>query len=122
LQSADSSLQTSLFSSSRSFHQQNFRKIGHTKGDPWYDEVAEKSATKSFDVLPTKAIMADSPRNISLFCYILGVSLNPFSVQVQDDDTVDGLKRTILKALPNTFAQIDFAQLTVWKVCRVSIH
>jgi hypothetical protein len=72
---------------------------------------------KQTNVLTTKAIMADSPRKIRLFCYILGVSVDPFSVQIQDDDTVDDLKLAIVKAKPIAFAQVDFDQLTVWKAC-----
>jgi Crinkler effector protein N-terminal domain len=67
---------------------------------------------------------ADSPptpvespiRIIKLFCWILGVSNAAFSVKIKDNETVDDLKKAIVKENPVTFAAIDAYQLTLWNV------
>jgi hypothetical protein len=58
----------------------------------------------------------DPPRPLTLFCWILGVSDHPFSVDIEDTRTVDHLKKAILKEKPAAFANVDPDQLTVWKV------
>jgi hypothetical protein len=57
------------------------------------------------------------PRPLTLFCWILGVSDHPFSVDIEDTRTVDHLKKAILKEKPTAFANVDPDQLTLWKVC-----
>jgi hypothetical protein len=63
----------------------------------------------------------DSPRPITLFCWILGVSDRPFSVTIEDNRTVDDLKKAIVKEKPNAFTNVDPDQLTLWKVCGVCL-
>jgi hypothetical protein len=56
------------------------------------------------------------PRSLTLFCWILGVSNHPFSVDIEDTRTVDHLKEAIVKKKPTAFANVDPDQLTLWKV------
>jgi Crinkler effector protein N-terminal domain len=53
---------------------------------------------------------------IALFCWILGVSNDPFPVDIEDYRTVGHLKDAIVKENPNTFANIDAYELALWKV------
>jgi Crinkler effector protein N-terminal domain len=61
-------------------------------------------------------LVESSIRIFTLFCWILGVSNDPSSVDIEDYRTVDHLKRVIVKENPVTFAAIDAYQLTLWKV------
>ena len=58
------------------------------------------------------------PQPIMLFCWILDVSDQSFSVTIQICRTVDQLKEEIVKKKPNTFADVDPDHLDLWKVCR----
>jgi len=60
-------------------------------------------------------------RVITLFCWILDVSDRSFSVSIEDDRTVDDLKEEIVKKNPRTFSDVDPFQLTLWKVCGLSL-
>jgi hypothetical protein len=53
------------------------------------------------------------PRPLTLFCWILGVSERPFSVAIEDNRTVDDLKKVIVKEKPIAFANVDPNQLTL---------
>jgi hypothetical protein len=56
------------------------------------------------------------PTTITLFCWILGVSDSPFSIDIEDSKTVDHLKKAIVKEKPVTFANVEADQLKLWKV------
>lgn len=57
-----------------------------------------------------------NPRTIPLFCWILDVSDRSFSVSIEETQTVDNLKKVIVKEKSTTFANIEADQLTLWKV------
>ena len=61
-------------------------------------------------------MMDNPPRTIPLFCWILDVSDRSFSVSIDDTQTVDNLKKAIVKEKSNTLANIEADQLTLWKV------
>ena len=67
------------------------------------------------------AVMASSNAPLTLFCWILGVSERPFSVTIEDNRTVDHLKKAIVKEKSTAFANVDPDQLTLWKVCGFSL-
>jgi len=54
------------------------------------------------------------PRSFTLFCIIHGEPA-PFSVQVDGDDTIDGLKNLIKARCPAAMNNIDSHYLTLWK-------
>ena len=56
-------------------------------------------------------------RAIKVFCWILGVSEAPFSVKIEESETVDDLKKGIVRENPATFAGVDSDELTLWMVC-----
>jgi hypothetical protein len=58
----------------------------------------------------------DPPCPLTLFCWILGMSEQLFSVTIEDNRTVDDLKDSIVKKKPTVFVNIDPNQLTLWKV------
>jgi hypothetical protein len=56
---------------------------------------------------------------ITLFCWVLGVSDRPFSIDTKNIRTVDHLKDVIVKKKPNVFVNIDADQLNlsmVWSI------
>jgi hypothetical protein len=67
---------------------------------------------------PASTPMETHPRTITLFCWILGVSDSPFSVDIEDSRTVDHLKKAIVKEnldiLTNVVAH--WHRLILWKV------
>jgi Crinkler effector protein N-terminal domain len=65
---------------------------------------------------PPPALVKIPIRTIKLFCWILGVSNNAFSVKIEDNETVSDLKKAIVTEKPVTFADIDADQLELWKV------
>jgi Crinkler effector protein N-terminal domain len=65
------------------------------------------------------ALVESSNRIITLFCWILGVSNDPFSVDIEDYRTVYHLKKAIVKENPVTFADIEADQLTLWMVSSI---
>ena len=56
------------------------------------------------------------PRKLTLFCWILGISDRSFSVDVEENITVDHLKLAIVKRNPVSFAGVDAYELDLWKV------
>src|SRR5262245_58984792 len=58
----------------------------------------------------------DPTRTARLFCWILHVSERSFSITIDDSQTVDDLKKAILKEKPKAFANVDPDELTLWKV------
>jgi hypothetical protein len=58
----------------------------------------------------------DNPCTIPLFCWILNVSDQSFSVSIEETRTVDNLKEEILAKKSTMFANIEANQLTLWKV------
>jgi hypothetical protein len=50
---------------------------------------------------------------ITLFCWVLGVSDRPFSIDTKNIRTVDHLKDVIVKKKPNVFVNIDADQLNL---------
>jgi len=53
---------------------------------------------------------------MKLFCWVIDKSENPFSVDVANGETVEDLKKAIIKILPHTLAGLDVDQLSLWKV------
>jgi hypothetical protein len=84
-----------------------------TRGDPWYDEAA--SCETCARLFPT-CMMNNQPRSIKLFCWILDVSESSFSISIDETQTVDDLKKGIVKEKSSMFAHIEADQLTLWKV------
>jgi hypothetical protein len=67
--------------------------------------------------------MEDNPaRTITLFCWILDASNRPFSISIEESQTVEHLKNVILEMkrhrLPNHV--VDSEDLVVWRVCGFS--
>lgn len=52
---------------------------------------------------------------MKLFCWILGKSERPFSVDVAHEDTVDDLKEEVMKKNSHALAGLDAVQLTIYK-------
>ena len=63
----------------------------------------------------TTDTMKDST-TMKLFCWILDRSIEPFSVEVKNDDTVDDLKKAVVTNKPMALGGLDADQLTIWKV------
>jgi hypothetical protein len=60
---------------------------------------------------------------ITLFCWVVGVSDRPFSIDIENTLTVDHLKDAIVKKKSNAFLNVDADQLDLWMVrsiCYVS--
>ncbi|KAF9536259.1 hypothetical protein EC957_011807, partial [Mortierella hygrophila] len=54
---------------------------------------------------------------VTLFCLVDGQPTgNPFSIEIDPNKTVDGLKDLIHTKNPNTFNDLDATMLTLWKV------
>jgi hypothetical protein len=53
---------------------------------------------------------------ITLFCWVLDVSNRSFSVDIEDNLTVDHLKDAITKKKPGSFANVDPDELDLWKI------
>jgi hypothetical protein len=53
---------------------------------------------------------------MKLFCWIIGKSSSPFTVDLGKDDTVYDLKEAVMMKKPITLAGLEADQLTVWKV------
>jgi len=51
--------------------------------------------------------MNNQPRSIKLFCWILDVSESSFSISIDETQTVDDLKKAIVKEKSSTFANIE---------------
>jgi len=62
------------------------------------------------------------PRQLTLFCWILGVSHSSFPVDIEDNGTVDDLKTAIVKKNPRALANVDADDLTLWKVIDSCLH
>lgn len=60
--------------------------------------------------------MNNQPRSIKLFCWILDKSTRSFSIYIDDSQTVDDLKKVIVKENPNTFVNVDAFLLELRKV------
>ena len=58
----------------------------------------------------------NQPRSIKLFCWILDKSTHSFSISIDDSQTVDDLKKVIVKEKPTTFANIEADLLELRKV------
>ena len=56
------------------------------------------------------------PRKLTLFCWILDISDRSFSVDVEENLTVDHLKAAIVKKNPISFENVDPYELDLWKV------
>jgi hypothetical protein len=67
------------------------------------------SSTASMPVIPRF-------RSITLCCWILDVLNRSFSVDVEDNITVDHLKYNIVKKNPVSFENVDPNELDLWKV------
>jgi hypothetical protein len=65
---------------------------------------------------PAPTLMETDRRNITLFCWILDVSVTAFPVDIEHSITVGHLKDAILKKKSPMFANVDTDQLTLWKV------
>ena len=59
---------------------------------------------------------------MKLFCWLIDKSMEPFSVDVANGDTVDDLKKAVMKKKPNALAGLDADQLTICKVSNFSQH
>jgi len=55
-------------------------------------------------------------RGLTLFCWILDESESSFSVDIEDNLTVDHLKDAIVKKNPVSFQDVDADELDLWKV------
>jgi hypothetical protein len=53
---------------------------------------------------------------LKLFCWVLGISHEPLSVEIEKDKTVDDLKEKIVKEKPSTFENVEADTLTLWQV------
>jgi hypothetical protein len=61
-------------------------------------------------------------RNIKIFCWILDECDRSFSISIDDDQTVDDLKREIVKERPTTLGIIGLDKLTLCKVCALQLQ
>jgi len=59
---------------------------------------------------------------MKLFCWIIDKSSSPFSVDVQNDDTVYDLKKAVMRENPHALAGLDANQLTIRKVSNFFQH
>lgn len=55
-------------------------------------------------------------RIITLFCWVLDISESPFSINAEDNFTVDDLKTAIKAKKPNLLADFDADELNLWHV------
>lgn len=76
------------------------------------DEASCETRARLF---PTRT-MNNQPRSIKLFCWILDKSTRSFSIYIDDSQTVDDLKKVIVKENPNTFVNVDAFLLELRKV------
>ena len=65
---------------------------------------------------PAGLAPAPPTRSITFFCWILNKSEQSFSVDIDDDRTVDHLKKAIVKEKPMAFADVGADELKLWKV------
>jgi hypothetical protein len=60
--------------------------------------------------------MANAPRTLTLFCWILDRSQSPFHVDIDDSRTISHLKDAILDKKHTTLGNIEADLLTLYKV------
>jgi hypothetical protein len=53
---------------------------------------------------------------IKFFCWVVDVSDNLFSIKIDNNLTVDELKKAIVKEKPNAFLTVDADELMLYKV------
>jgi hypothetical protein len=51
-----------------------------------------------------------------LFCWVLDISRNPFSVNIASTEAVGNLAKAITHAKPHTFKKVEADTLVLWKV------
>jgi hypothetical protein len=65
--------------------------------------------------------MQDNPtRTITLFCWIIDVSIRSFSISIEEDLTVEKLIEVILNKKRDLLPNVIVDHLIVWKVCGFS--
>jgi hypothetical protein len=78
----------------------------------------EASCKKRAGLFPT-LMMNNQTCSIKLFCWILDVSDQSFSISIDDSQTVDDLKEAIIKTKSTTFANIEADPLELRKVSSI---
>jgi hypothetical protein len=59
----------------------------------------------------------DAPnRPIRLFYSIIGISGDPFHVEIEESQSVPSLKTAIMAQNTHVFADVDVCQINLWKV------
>jgi len=77
---------------------------------------ASTSISTATVTMPTASTSLSQPREITLFCWILGISDRSFSINIEDNLTVDHLKDAIVKKNPVSFQGVDPYELDLWDV------